>query len=198
MSVIEKIEMTHWSSTEPFDCLPEPACIDHHPEEANRAPRYKEVRPFLLNGPAYQWLLENAQSSAVLTGRKGTILATLTRKIESTLQSIISPKSRQPQILQARFDIDWDLPNFLKGQEYDTTLEFAFERAITITGSKDNAQAMTCMDYMCQTWPSSGREVVQALKNALISPNLSCSGKQSFRFFIQYLTFKYLTFRLSC
>jgi hypothetical protein len=73
--------------------------------------------------------------------------------------------------------MDWDLPNFLRGQGYDTILEIAVEHAITVTGSSSNAQALSCMDYMCQTWPLSGREVVRVLQKALISPNLTFLSK---------------------
>jgi len=161
--------------------LPVPVPVDQQLDEAQEFPRYKEARSFLLDGPAYQWLIENARSSALLTERKGTILEAVTRKIDATLSSMRTPKSLRSQVFQANFDMDWDLPNFLRGQEYDTTLEIAVERAITVTGSSSNAQALSCMDYICQTWPSSGREVVRVLQKALISPNLSCSSKQSLR-----------------
>ncbi len=180
MSLVEKMEMARWHTTAPFDYLPEPEHVDQQPEEVQVHPRYKEVRSFLLDSSAYQWLIENAESSALLTGRKGTILDAVKRQVDSTFSSMITPKSRQPQIFQAKFDIDWDLLSFLENQEYDTTLEFAVEHAITITGSKNNAQALSCMDYMCQTWPSSGREVVRVVQKALVSPNLCCSSKQSF------------------
>jgi hypothetical protein len=176
MSPAEKMAL--WNTA---DFLPVPAPVDQQLDEVQEPPRYQEVRSFLLDGPAYQWLLENAQSSALLTERKGTILETVTRKIDATLSSMRTPKSRRSQVFQANFDIDWDLPNFLRGQEYDTTLEIAIERAITVTGSSSNAQALSCVDYMCQTWPSSGREVVRVLQRALLSPNLSCSSKRSLR-----------------
>jgi hypothetical protein len=99
--------------------------------------------------------------------------------IDAMFSSIRTPKSLRSQVFQANFKIDWDLPNFLKGQGYNTTLEIAVKRAITVTGSSSNAQALSCMDYMCQTWLSSGREVVRVLQKALISPNLSFSSKQS-------------------
>ena len=177
MSSAEKIAF--WNTAEHFDFLPEPTPVGQQLDEVQVPPRYQEVRSFLLDGPAYQWLLENARSSALLTERKGTILEAVTRKIDATLLSMRTPKSRRPQVFQANFDMDWDLPNFLRDQEYDTTLEIAIERAITVTGSSSNAQALSCIDYMCQTWPSSGREVVRVLQKALTSPNLSCSSKQS-------------------
>jgi hypothetical protein len=130
-----------------------------------------------LDGPAYQWLLENARSSALLTERKGTIVEAIAHEIDTTLSSMRIQKSRCFQIFQASFEMDWDLPSFLRGQEYDTTLEIAVKHAITVIGSSSNAQVLTCENYMCQTWPSSGHNIVRVLQKALVSPNLSCSSK---------------------
>jgi hypothetical protein len=112
MSLVEKMEMARWHTTGPFDFLPEPEHVDQRLEEVQVHPRYKEVRSFLLDGPAYQWLLENVQSTALLTEREGTIIEAVQQQIDSTLSSMITPKSRQPQIFQAIFDIDWDLLSF--------------------------------------------------------------------------------------
>ena len=179
MSLGEK--MARWNPAERPDFPPEPAPVDQQLDEVQVPPKYQEVRSFLLDGPAYQWLLENARSSALLTERKGTILEAVTHMIDAMLSSMRTPKSGRSQVFQANFNIDWDLPNFLTDQEYDTTLEIAVERAITVTGSSSNAQALSCMDYMCQTWPSSGREVVRVLQMALRSLDLSCSSKRNLR-----------------
>jgi len=179
MSPAEKMAL--WNTAEHSDFVPVPASVERELDEVQEPPRYQEVRSFLLDGPAYQWLIENARSSALLTERKGTNLEAMARKIDAALSSMRTPKSRRSQVFQAIFDMDWDLPNFLRGQEYDTTLEIAIERAITVTGSSSNAQALSCMDYMCQTWPSSGREVVRVLQKALMSPNLSSLSKRSLR-----------------
>ncbi|KAF2191687.1 hypothetical protein K469DRAFT_695833 [Zopfia rhizophila CBS 207.26] len=174
MSLTEK--MARFYDAEHPDFPPEPTPVDQQLDEVQVPPRYQEVRSFLLEGPAYQWLLENARSSALLTKRKGAILEAVTREIDATLSSIRTPKSWRSRVFQANFDVDWDLPNFLRDQRYDTALEIAVERAITVTGSSSNAQALSCMDYMCQTWPSSSRQVTRVLQEALISPNLSCSS----------------------
>lgn len=177
MSLGEKIAL--WDMAEHPDALPETTTIGQKQETTQISPRYEEVRQFLLDGPAYKWLLENARSSAFLTERKGTIQDTIAGKINATLSSMWTPKSRRPQIFRAEFYMDWDLPSFLRRQEYGITLEAAIERAITITGSSCNAQALSCLEYMRQTWPSSGPEIVRVLQKALVSPDLCYSCKQS-------------------
>lgn len=170
-------KMALWTTAEHSDFAPAPEPVKQELDEVQEPPRYQEVRSFLLDGPAYQWLVENARSSALLTERRGTILDVITREIDTTLSFLGTPKTPHFQVFRAIFEIDWGLPDFLTSQEYGTTLEIAVERAITVTGSGSNAQALSCMDYMCQTWPSSGREVVCMLQMALVSPNLSCSSK---------------------
>ncbi|KAF2689770.1 hypothetical protein K458DRAFT_384408 [Lentithecium fluviatile CBS 122367] len=103
---------------------------------------------------------------------EGTMLESISKAVGRHLRL---PNLTCPQDVETRILMDWDLPNFLKTQEYGSTLESALERAITITGSEINAQATTCLDYMCQTWPSTGREVLGMLKKALKSPLFSCS-----------------------
>lgn len=179
MSPAEKMAL--WNTAEHSDLLAMPAPVERELDGALEPPIYQEVRPFLLDGPAYQWLVENARSSAFLTERKGTILETITCNIDAALSSMRTPKSQRPQVFQVIFDVDWDLPGFLRSQEYETTWDIAVERAITVTGSSSNAQALSCMDYMRQTWPSSGCEVVRVLQRAVVSPNLSFSSKRSLR-----------------
>ena len=90
MSLAEKMAL--WNTAELSDFPPEPAPIDQQLDGAQISPRYQEVRSFLLDGLAYQWLLENARSLALLTKRKGTILEAVTRMIDAMLSSIKTPK----------------------------------------------------------------------------------------------------------
>ena len=138
-------------------------------------PMYREVRSFLRNTSAYKWLLANIRSSAMLTERNGTLLETIPRHMESKFST-----ARSSPVFEVRLNIDWNLPNFLRDQEYDgRNLDVALEHAITITGTDTTAQALNCISYMSQTWPLSGCEVVRALQKALSSTDLSYSSKQS-------------------
>lgn len=170
-------KITLSDTIERLNLLSELPAGDQQLEEVEILSRYQEVCSFLLHGPAYRWLIENAQSSALLTNRKGTVLETISHAMAEML-SMKNPDSLQYQIFQVNFDMDWDVVTFLRSQEYGTTLEIAIERAITVTGSASNVQALSCIDYMCQTWPSSGREMIRALQRALKSPDLSTPSKQ--------------------
>ncbi|KAL3468786.1 hypothetical protein BJX99DRAFT_242696 [Aspergillus californicus] len=174
MSLTEK--MAFWNLEEPADFLQEPAIADPSSDEVSINPRYQEVRDFLLGGSAYQWMLENVRAAASLTERKGTVVAAISKKLNDVISSIKITSARHSQRFQADFDMSWDLPAFLQDQEYRERIEVALEQAITLTASGVDVQAMSCADYMRQTWPSSGHAVVQAIKKTLISPNMWCSS----------------------
>ncbi|KAF2235938.1 hypothetical protein EV356DRAFT_90085 [Viridothelium virens] len=175
MSPAEKMAL--WKNVEHSESMAETMSIEAKADNVRRPLRYQDVRSFLRDGPAYQWLLDNIRSSKLLTERKATIFDTITIEITKAFSSVSAPELRTTQDFQVIYSMDWDLEGFLRVQEYDTTLEIAVERAITITGSFSNAQALTCVDYMCQTWPSSGRQMVRALQVAVSSPDLSSSTR---------------------
>ncbi|KAF2789972.1 hypothetical protein K505DRAFT_340816 [Melanomma pulvis-pyrius CBS 109.77] len=47
--------------------------------------------------------------------------------------------------------------------------EEVVEKAITLTGSAEDAQAQTCAEYLSQTWPSTGKLIVLLLKDVISS-----------------------------
>lgn len=51
--------------------------------------------------------------------------------------------------------MDWDPLAFLEQQSYNGILDLG--RAITITGSASDAQAVTTTEYLIQTWPTGGK-----------------------------------------
>jgi hypothetical protein len=140
-------------------------------------PRYQEVRSFLMESPAYRWLLLTFQSSLYLSERRGTCIENISRSVDEVLNSTKDIGGSQPWTFRVTFNLDWNVLEFLRGQQYDTTLGVAIESAITLTGSAENAQALTCADYMCNTWPSSGHDVLKILQKALDSPDYTASGK---------------------
>jgi hypothetical protein len=66
--------------------------------------------------------------------------------------------------LAIEYDLQWEAPNFLRncfaeGQE--------LSKVLTLTGEAINAQAMSCSDYLEQTWPVIGRVLLEGLQEAL-------------------------------
>jgi hypothetical protein len=65
------------------------------------------------------------------------------------------------------FMIEWDPLAFVKEQAYKEEPDEAVEIAITLTGSAKDAQALTCAQYLCQTWPSAGEHTIRILNTSL-------------------------------
>ena len=66
--------------------------------------------------------------------------------------------------LAIEYDLQWEVPDFLRncfveGQE--------LSKVLTLTGEAINAQAMSCSDYLEQTWPVLGRVLLEGLQEAL-------------------------------
>jgi hypothetical protein len=73
-------------------------------------------------------------------------------------------------IYSAHYVISWKPLKFLREQSYQKGRKQAIGEIITVTGSAIDAQAMTCAQYMNQTWPLSGVETLGALQAAMAAP----------------------------
>jgi len=74
--------------------------------------------------------------------------------------------------------MNWDIPAFMKTQyEFDSNVKLA--SVITISGSALYCQATTSGEYLRQTWPDYGAQMLEVLQAALDSPELSAQGMKS-------------------
>lgn len=64
----------------------------------------------------------------------------------------------------------WNPSKFLR-EEFpdDADIGRLLEEKLTLTGSATDAQMLPCSEYISQTWPETGPEVLAILKSALIS-----------------------------
>jgi DNA-directed RNA polymerase subunit RPC12/RpoP len=123
----------------------------------------------------------DSDSSSGRTGYQGeSILIKAKEEISLIVRSILETEEDEESAIAhmkcLSFDIDWDPRGFLDEQNYDTTISTALERAITITGTYENAQALTCMEYMAKVWPETGQDTILALQAAVAQQ----SGKEPF------------------
>jgi hypothetical protein len=122
-----------------------------------------------------QSLLQRIQAALKLTTTRGTVVDYITRCIQQGLSSKgvpnVDPASR---IHSCTFQIDWDPIQFLQ-QQYPRGVRQPISEVITLVGSSINAQssidvqALTCGQYMRQTWPSTGLELLQGFQQAIFT-----------------------------
>lgn len=120
---------------------------------------------------AYRWLLMALRReslmevgcSSSMQDIKQTILCSL--KLDHSIS-----RSRSSEAFRTTFSVKWDPIKFFKEQSYQETLEEVIDKVITLTGSVKNAQALTTLQYLRQTWPTTGEYVLQLVKNVLRGP----------------------------
>ncbi|KAL7904503.1 hypothetical protein GGI35DRAFT_463039 [Trichoderma velutinum] len=72
-----------------------------------------------------------------------------------------------PEIFQVTFKTDCNPVAFAKQEGYDESAAEALPKIITLTGSLSNAQCLTIEDYLSQTWPTTGCNVLQSIQRVL-------------------------------
>lgn len=128
----------------------------------------ERYRKFLTSSSAYEELLARLQREFYLVPAKFDIMGDIREKIMSSLPSPRKiSKKISPRSCHAIFQLDWDIINFFNAQGYLKEPYEVFERVITITGSRQDAQAATCAQYIKQTWPFIGEIVIRLVKDVL-------------------------------
>ncbi|KAJ0420501.1 hypothetical protein BJY00DRAFT_136689 [Aspergillus carlsbadensis] len=140
---------------------------DHEPYDASDHVAYRNL---ILQSPAYKWLLERLLRETHLDTDEANTQDEIREGILFALP--VSPNiSRKcpSQTHQMVFEVEWDPIQFIAEQRYEEGRSDAFERAITLTGSVSHAQALTCGQYLRQTWPFSGDCMIGLLREIINS-----------------------------
>lgn len=133
-------------------------------------PGLAAYRNLISSSPIDEWLLGSI--------RRGLGLRPAERNTQDAIRKIILdslPSSRtvsrydQPTVYHAKFILNWDPLSFVKEQEYDTSRDGFIGNIITITGSSQDAQAMTALQYLHQTWHSYGANILQLVEATLLN-----------------------------
>lgn len=151
---------------------------DEEPEEKKgrvngremRTRGLKSYRGLLADNPAFQSLLANVERECLLASQQPNAMEMTKRSILDFLSQQLSPsRYRSAEDCNMTFRIEWDPKVFIRYQKYSERPEDAIEKAITVTGSITDAQALTCRQYLCQTWPSTGLDILQLVKDIVRS-----------------------------
>jgi hypothetical protein len=117
--------------------------------------KYPAYQDFIFKAPAYEWLIANLRKECFLAPAEPNSMEAIRREIIYSLPSPHEVSRKKPaEAYKITFEIEWDPLAFVKEQKYKEQPDEAVEIAITLTGSAKDAQALTCAQYLCQTWPS--------------------------------------------
>lgn len=145
---------------------PEPEEDAGDSEEEFTMAELSTYRDVVFNSTAYQWLLARLRRELLLATTVLDCMEDLRRGIATSLPR--SPKVsryRSAEAHQMTFRVSWDPVAFIGEQGYGDTPDEALERAITLTGSASDAQALTCAQYLRQTWPWVAELTMQFVKD---------------------------------
>jgi hypothetical protein len=138
--------------------------------EAELPIEFSDAKEFLISSQPFQHLIERFRA---LYYDRDEMLLTIRNLMIST--SAMFPLGHDYS--KATFRMNWDIPAFMKTQyEFDSNVKLA--SVITISGSALYCQATTSGEYLRQTWPDHGAQMLEVLQAALDSPELSAQGME--------------------
>lgn len=143
-------------------------------------PHLADARSLIEDSKAFRLLLEKAKAALNLTSLSGTVM----EKVRSeTYNALVVTGKQHSSRAKIEYYIAWDPAQFLLDQ-FEIPTEANLCNVITITGSGEEVQAATCLDYVRQVWPIAGEDLLLAVRdyvhNKLLSPSRSIpplSGK---------------------
>ncbi|KAJ5976772.1 hypothetical protein N7501_000114 [Penicillium viridicatum] len=141
---------------------------ESNPDAYPVMPGLQKYRECVLKNPAYDWLLGDIQRHCLLAHFNPNIIADIGSSILRILPSHPRFSRRESvPLYQMTYTLGWDLVSFLEDQEYSEGNLEALPLVITLTGSREAAQALSCSQYLHQTWPSSAGKMLKLLQDLL-------------------------------
>jgi hypothetical protein len=128
-------------------------------------------RDFIRKSPAYKWLVASLQREVILARGTPDIMENIKKMIFSAMPSPHKISRKEPsQAYKAIFELEWSPLDFVREQRYTGNPEEALERAITLTGCSNDAQALPTEAYLNQTWPTTGKNVMKLITDVVRKP----------------------------
>ncbi|KAJ5552462.1 hypothetical protein N7494_001840 [Penicillium frequentans] len=96
-------------------------------------------------------------------------------EIRTTILKTLPPagivsRKRPSQEYRGVFELDWDPLSFIMEQQSAERSHEAIKKAITLTGTASDGQAMTTAAYLSQAWPATGGLVMQLVADVIKHP----------------------------
>ncbi|KAK3991528.1 hypothetical protein QBC44DRAFT_236762 [Cladorrhinum sp. PSN332] len=131
-------------------------------------PRLEEYRSFLFDDAGYHWLIDQLRRELHLCRPDHDLMEEIREKILGAMPTATHISTKvSSQTHRVVFEVDWDPLEFFEQQECEEANHLALPKAITLTGSDSDIQALSCSEYLTQTWPRSGKHTVELLQRLL-------------------------------
>lgn len=160
----------------------EPAQLMDIDLEKHITTRLSSYRSFIKDSEAYNWLLNKIRQYDQLDFQNAEAMLEIGSKIRNQLRAqepLRKMSSRKSlSLVKMTFNLDWDPIRFMKDAGIAFPFEQQFPNILCLTGSWNEAQALTVAEYTSQTWPRSGQALISLLQELLShAENRESAGK---------------------
>lgn len=171
MSVLDKMKMWNSNSAQKDSVVPYEDLFegvgDHEEDEIDQS-ALSAYHKIILSSPAYEWFIATVAKESVL--RSETDHQRIRRHILDKLPTGIISKRRTPDMHQVMFKLEWhhSMNERLRCELSENLLPVQPHRpSIIMTGSTQEAQGLTIKQYLAQTWPITGLQILEVLHTAV-------------------------------
>ncbi|USP74567.1 hypothetical protein yc1106_01841 [Curvularia clavata] len=137
-------------------------------EESNRMITVPICSDIVAGNPVFEHLVTRLLRELVLVSSELNHIMAIRQSILELLPACkIISENTPAKAHTLRLLILWDPLKFFAEQLYQGKPQDVVEKVIVLTGSAQNVQAQTCAEYLSQTWPYTGKDIILLLKNVL-------------------------------
>ncbi|KAF5701879.1 hypothetical protein FMUND_13712 [Fusarium mundagurra] len=134
----------------------------------SQMPKYRQ---FIQGSNAYRWLLTKIGQHCQLSCEEPSIMNRIGASIRDALKAQVSgrkmSRSQAPVWFKMTYILRWDLMRLMRRARISSDFANALPNILCLTGSWNEAQATTVVEYMEQTWPQSGGAIITLLQEIL-------------------------------
>lgn len=180
-SVIRSIRDLFYSNASSFETLlvSNPVAEAEDEVSAEDLVRYLDV---VTEDPAFEWLVGKLSAQLHSTWVDSSAMKLISSYIHHRLQPIRNIGRQYPsRPYKVTFYVKCDIPGFIQEQAYEGSAAEVLSKMITLTGSVQDVQATTCEQYLLQTWPEMGCNLLRAIQGALLEGNASEPFQSSYK-----------------
>lgn len=174
MPLLEKMSMWESKNEQDHSAVPKDDYFEGIPDEEEASfddEELLEYHKIILDSAAYKWFLRKLRNECVL--QMETPQSRIRALILDKLPTGEISRRRSPDIHELTFDLEWprsteEMLRFELWPELKHPSQ-ASRPSIIMTGSLYEAQGLTIKEYLAQTWPAIGLQLLDALGKAKTS-----------------------------
>ncbi|GAD95394.1 Pfs domain protein [Paecilomyces variotii No. 5] len=135
-------------------------------------PAIEQYAKLIQSSPTYKTLLVKLERACILAIPNQSLTEELYDKIHNLPAVRMKVSRMASQTRQIIFHVKWKLP---EDETYPTSPDYDLGLLVTTTGSASKAQALSCSEYLRQTWPTIGIKVLDLIQQVLNNPSVSAA-----------------------